>query len=389
MYDAIVVGARCAGSPLAMLLARRGHRVLLLERARFPSDTVSTHYIHQKGVARLEAWGLLDRLRATGCPPILDMGWDVEGIRFVGRPPTPDGVTEGFGPRRLVLDELLARAAEEAGAELREGFTVKEVVEEDGRAVGVRGRLRGGSMVEERARVVVGADGLRSTVAREVGAERYEVHAPRTHAYYTYWEDVGLDRLDFYAVPGLGAAAFPTHDGLAMVSIVFSTFAYPEGVRGRIEGSYLEGLRRFPALAERVLDGRRVERFAGMHRVPNHFRRSAGPGWALVGDAGYHKDPAPAQGISDAFRDAEALAGAIDRGLREPPRVDDELEAYARGRDEAALPWFRWALRMSRLEPLTPPLRQLYEAIAADQQWSNRFCGLSAEMVDPEAFFGR
>ncbi|HUG89154.1 MAG TPA: NAD(P)/FAD-dependent oxidoreductase, partial [Actinomycetota bacterium] len=335
VYDAIVVGARCAGSPLAMLLARRGHRVLLLERARFPSDTVSTHYIHQPGVARLKRWGLLDRLRATGCPPIVDMGWDIEGIRFVGRPPTPDGVVEAFGPRRTVLDEMLARAAEEAGAELREAFTVKEIVREDGRVVGIRGRARGGAMVEERARVVVGADGLRSTVAREVGADRYERHSPRTHAYYTYWDGVGLDRLDFYGLPGLGAAAFPTNDGLAMVSIVFSTFDYPDGVRGDIEGNYLAGLQRFRSLAEKVLAGKRVERFAGMHRVPNRFRRSAGSGWALVGDAGYHKDPAAAQGITDAFRDAEALAEAIDRGLSDPPTLDAELETYARTRDEA------------------------------------------------------
>lgn len=387
VYDAIVVGARCAGSPLAMLLARLGHRVLLLDRARFPSDTVSTHYIHQPGVARLKRWGLLDRLRATGCPPILDMGWDIEGIRFVGRPPSPDGVTEGFGPRRTVLDEMLARAAEEAGAELREAFTVKEIVWEEGRAVGIRGRERGGAMVGERARVVVGADGLRSTVAREVGAEPYEQHAPRTHAYYTYWDGVGLDRLDFYGLPGLGGAAFPTNDGLAMVSVVFSTTEYPEGVRGDIEGSYLAGLRRFPLLAEKVLAGERVERFAGMHRVPNHFRRSAGPGWALLGDAGYHKDPAAAQGITDAFRDAEALAEAIDRGLGDPATLDGELAAYARHRDEVAMPWFRWALRVARLEALSPPARQLYETIAADEEWSNRFCGLNAETVNPDAFF--
>ena len=370
-----------------MLLARRGYRILLVDRARFPSDTVSTHYIHQPGVAHLKEWGLLDRIRATGCPPIKEMGWDIEGITFSGHPPAPDGVPEAFGPRRSVLDAILVEAAVEAGAEFRETFTVKELLRDDGRVIGIAGQSHRGAMVTERAGVVIGADGLRSSVARAVEATPYEQHSPRTHTYYTYWSGVPIDRLEYHKVPGLGAAAFPTNDGLVMVSLAWSAYDYPEGVRSDVDGNYMAALREFPALAERVLTGERVERFAGMMSIPNLFRQSAGPGWALVGDAGYHKDPAAAQGITDAFRDAVMLSDLLDRAFTHSHPLDEALADYARSRDAAAMPWFRWALRFARFDALTPPMRDFLIAMAADQEWANRYCGLNAETVDPDEFF--
>jgi flavin-dependent dehydrogenase len=370
-----------------MLLARRGLRVLLVDKARFPSDTVSTHYIHQPGVARLRDWGLLDAVRASGCPPMTEIAFDIEGIRFAGHPPTPDGVPEALGPRRTVLDAILVEAAIEAGAEFREAFTVKELLWEDGRIAGIRGRSEGSSMITDRAPLVVGADGLRSTVARAVDAPIYEQHSPRTSTYYTYWSGIPLDRLEYHAQPGLGAAAFPTNDGLTMVSVAWSTWSYPAGVRTSVEGQYTAALNEFPTLPDLVSSGERVARFAGMANVPNLFRRSAGPGWALVGDAGYHKDPAAAEGITDAFRAAELLVEAIVRWSAGKFSLDDALAAYVRRRDEAALPWYRWALRFARFDPLTPPRRDLFEAIAADQKLADGYCGLIAETVDPNEFF--
>jgi len=138
-------------------------------------------------------------------------------------------------------------------------------------------------LVSERARVVIGADGLRSTAARAVHASRYEEHSPRTHTYYTYWAGVPVQRLEFYGLPGLGAAAFPTNDGLVMVSLARSVRTHP-AVRADLQGYYMASLSRFPGLAERVLPGERIERFAGMASIPNLFRQSAGHGWALVGD---------------------------------------------------------------------------------------------------------
>src|SRR5262245_46200241 len=185
-YDAIVIGARCAGAPTAMLLARKGHRVLLVDRATFPSDTVSTHLIHPPGVAALRTWGLLDRLVATGCPAIHTYAFDFGPFTISGTPGTHDSPV-AYGPRRTVLDKLLIDAAAEAGAEVREAFTVESIEIEDGRITGIRGHGKGGDSVTERARVVVGADGLHSLVARTATAEQYNDQPPLAAGYYTYW----------------------------------------------------------------------------------------------------------------------------------------------------------------------------------------------------------
>jgi 2-polyprenyl-6-methoxyphenol hydroxylase-like FAD-dependent oxidoreductase len=184
-YDAIVVGARCAGSPTAMLLARKGYRVLVVDRARFPSDTISTHLLHPPGVAALKRWGLLDRLTATGCPSIHTYAFDFGPFTISGTPGTGDAPV-AYGPRRTVLDKLLVDGASEVGAEVREGFTVEDVVIEDGRVTGIRGHSRDGQTVTEHARVVIGADGRHSLVARAVKPEQYNEKPQLLCGYYTY-----------------------------------------------------------------------------------------------------------------------------------------------------------------------------------------------------------
>src|SRR5678815_1963502 len=169
-FDVIVIGARCAGSPVAMLLARQGYKVLVVDKATFPSDTISTHLLHPPGVSALRRWGLLDRLVATGCPPIRTYKFDVGPFVLAGAP-GPAESPVAYGPRRTVFDKLLVDAAAEAGAEIREGFVVDEVVMDDGFVTGIRGHERGGASVTEKARVVVGADGLHSIVARATHAE--------------------------------------------------------------------------------------------------------------------------------------------------------------------------------------------------------------------------
>src|SRR5829696_8223697 len=221
MYDAIVVGARCAGSPTAMLLARQGRRVLLLERATFPSDTLSTHYIHQSGVARLARWGLEGRLAATGCPPIRRYTFDAGPFALTGSPPSLDGVDAAYSPRRTVLDALLADAAVAAGAELREGVTVEALLMDGERVVGVRGRTRDGGVVRETASIVIGADGRNSVVARGAGAALYDVRPTLTCAYYTYWDDVPMDGVELYPRPGRMIVASPTHDGRVVTIVLW------------------------------------------------------------------------------------------------------------------------------------------------------------------------
>jgi 2-polyprenyl-6-methoxyphenol hydroxylase-like FAD-dependent oxidoreductase len=379
MYDAIVVGARCAGAPTAMLLARRGRRVLLLERAAFPRDTLSTHYIHQSGTARLARWGLLDRLAATGCPPIRRYRFDVGPFALTGSPPPCDGVDAAYSPRRYVLDTMLAEAAAEAGAEVRQGATVSGLLTEGGRVTGVRG-----PGFAERARVVIGADGRNSTVAREAGAEILEDRGTLTCAYYSYWTGVPIDGVELYPRPGRMIVTSPTHDGRNVVIVLWPQAEF-EAVRADIEGAFADAVALAPGLAERLRGGRRTEPFRGTRLLPNHSRTPAGPGWALAGDAGHHKDPILALGIGDAFRDADLLAEAVDRGL--DGDLDTELAAYGERRGSLARPGFESTIEFAGLCPPTPEQQALFALLRGDQAQTDRFFGVFAGTVAPEDFF--
>ena len=386
MYDAIIVGARCAGSPLAMLLARKGYRVLVVDRATFPSDTISTHHIHQPGVARLKRWGLLEQLRATNVPPTTDVIFDVGPFAVRGTPPQAEGVAESYAPRRTVLDHLLVAAAAEAGAEVREGFTVHELVWEDGRVVGIRGAERNGRVVTERARVVIGADGLRSFVARAVAAPTYRERPVLTCNYYAYWSGVELETTTLYARPRRFLVADRTNDGLTIVVVVWPAEEFNR-VRADAEGNYLRAIELAPDLAARLRGARRETRLVGTGQIPNFFRQAHGPGWALVGDAGYFKDPLTAQGITDSFKQAEWLAEALDAGLSGRQGLDAALAAFARRRDEEALPMYEHTVRLAELAPPTPEMQQLLLALRDNRAEADRFHGTVAGTTDPREFF--
>jgi flavin-dependent dehydrogenase len=387
-YDAIVVGARCAGSPTAMLLARKGYRVLLVDRATFPSDTISTHLIHPPGVAALKRWNLLERVHRTGCPPIESYSFDFGPFTIAGALRPADGASHGLCPRRIVLDAVLVEAAVEAGAELYDGFAVDEILTEHDRVTGIRGHRKGGPAVTQRARVVVGADGMHSLVAHAVQAPRYHERPTISVGYYAYWSGLPTDRFEAYLRPRRGFAIGPTNDGLTMgvVNWPHSEFA---SNRGDIEGHCLKAFALAPALSERMGRARRVSRYVGTGDLPNFFRQPYGPGWALVGDAGYHKDPMTAQGISDAFRGAEALAHALDDVFSGRLSFDDAMARYQRVRDETAMPMFELTCQFANLEEPPPPeLQQRLIAIQGDQEAMSGFISMLAGVVPPSEFFG-
>jgi 2-polyprenyl-6-methoxyphenol hydroxylase-like FAD-dependent oxidoreductase len=385
-YDAIIVGARCAGSPTAMLLARRGYRVLVIDRATFPSDTISTHVLHPRGVEALARWGLLDRITATGCPPIHTYTFDFGAVTISGSPGTPDAPV-AYCPRRTVLDTLLINAAVEAGAEIREGFTMERLLVENGRVVGVVGRSQGGAMVTERSRILVGADGRNSAVAEAVRAEQYNERPPQLAAYYTYWRDLPIDgRFDTYIRPYRGFAVAPTHDGLTL-TVGGWPYAEFETNKKDVEGHFLKTFDLVPAFAERVREATRVAPFAGAV-VANFFRKPYGPGWALVGDAGYTRDPITAQGITDAFRDAELCASAIDQAFTARP-FDAAMADYQRTRDEQVLPMYEFTCQLATLAPPPPEMQQLFRAIQGNQQAMDRFVQMNAGTISPSEFFAR
>jgi flavin-dependent dehydrogenase len=386
MYDAIVIGARCAGSPTAMLLARKGYRVLLLDRDTFPSDHLSTHWIHQPGVARLARWGLRDRLAATGCPPITSITMDVGPFALRGSPPPFDGVAEAYCPRRTVLDKLLVDAAVESGAELRERFAVQELVWDGDRVTGVTGQTAGGTPVTERARIVIGADGIHSLVARQVQAATYNERPTYSCAYYSYWSGVPLESVEFYPRDHCGFGALPTHDGLTCIIAGLPTDQFP-AYRANVEATFLNILEQAPAFAERVRHGKREERFNGTADMLNYFRKPFGPGWALVGDAGYHKDSITAQGITDAFRDAELLADAVDASFSGGRAFEDAMTQYEQQRNQAAMPLYDLTCQFAMLAAPPPEMQQLFAALRENQAATDRFMGTLAGTTSIPEFF--
>ncbi len=369
-----------------MLLARKGYRVLLVDRSSFPSDTLSTHYIHQPGVARLSRWGLLDQVKATGCPPARQQSFDVGPFALVGTPPPADGIADGYAPRRTILDQILVEAAVAAGAELREHFSVEELLSDDERVTGIRGRAGGGATVTERARIVIGADGLHSLVARNVQAVAYDVKPARTCVYYTYWSGVPVEHAELYVRPGRMIITAPTNDGQALVIIYWPSDQF-HSVRADIERSFLEAVELAPSLAERLRNGERSERFRGTADVPFFFRKPYGPGWALVGDAGYHKDPITAQGITDAFRDAELLAHAVDEGLGGGRLLEQALADYERQRNEEVRPMYEFTHELAGLEPAPPEMQELFGALRHNQEQTDRFFGVVTGAVPIPEFF--
>ncbi|HEX6404688.1 MAG TPA: FAD-dependent oxidoreductase [Pseudonocardiaceae bacterium] len=384
-YDTIVVGARCAGSPTAMLLARAGYRVLVVDRATFPSDTISTHLIHPPGVAALQRWGLLDQVTATGCLPIHTYCFDFGPFTISGRPGTEDAPV-AYGPRRTVLDQLLVDAAAEAGAEVREGFTVSDVIVEDGRVTGVRGHERHGPTVTEHARVVVGADGVHSRVAQAVRPDQYHDKPRLACGYYAYYSGLPVDgRFEAYIRPDRAFGGWSTNDDLTLV-VGSWPFAEFEANKKDIEGNFLKMLELAPPFAERVRAARRETRFAGT-AVPAFFRKPFGPGWALVGDAGYNKDPITAQGITDAFRDAELCATALHEAFSGVCSFEVAMARYQSTRDHHVLPMYEFTTQFATLEPPPPDLAQLLAAVHGNPEAMNGFVRVAAGVTSPAEFF--
>ncbi|MGY5059960.1 NAD(P)/FAD-dependent oxidoreductase [Streptomyces sp. 900105755] len=370
MYDVVVIGARCAGSPAAMLFARQGYRVLLLEKARFPQDTLSSHYIHQPGVALLNLWGLLDEIRDAGCQPIDHQSYEAPGVRLDGFSLPVDGHRTTYAPRRFVLDPILARGAVAAGADFRESCMVHDLLFEGDRVVGVRYTTPGGAEATERARLVVGADGMRSLVARKAGAPKVIEHPRMTCTYYSYWAGVPA-HFELYERPGRWIALAPTNNDLTLIMAYFpqSEFA---NVRTAVEPAYLEAVRTTaPELHERMSEGQRVEQMYGTGHQENYFRKAYGPGWVLLGDAVHHKDSITARGITDAFIQAQSLTRHIGKRLHDDKALEAALRRYERDLDDTFSTLYQGALNVAELKPERQA--EMLRKLAGHQELTDRF----------------
>jgi 2-polyprenyl-6-methoxyphenol hydroxylase-like FAD-dependent oxidoreductase len=386
MHDVIVVGARCAGASTAMLLARKGYQVLLVDRATFPSDIPHGHFIHRDGPRRLARWGLLDRIVASNCPAATTQVMDMGDFPLVGYDLVVDGIALGYGPRRVVFDQVVIDAAVDAGAELRTGFTVEGFTVDGDRITGIRGRTTHGTQITETASVVVGADGRRSQVARFVGAPEYKTFPSLMCWYFSYWSGMPPQGLEIYVKPGYAVATFPTNDSLVAVFVGWPTQCLA-AVRVDIEGQFMAAVDAIPDLSARVRGGRREEPFKGATDLPNFYRKPFGPGWALVGDAGYHKDPMLALGMSDALRDAEYLTDALDEGLAGDVPLELALQDYEQRRNEESAADYQENLTVAQLKPPPDEIYQLRAALRDDPEATRQFYLARQGMIPRESFF--
>jgi 2-polyprenyl-6-methoxyphenol hydroxylase-like FAD-dependent oxidoreductase len=338
-FDVIVVGARCAGSPLAALLARQGVRVAVVERATFPRDTLSTHVFQAPGINLLARLGVLDRVEASGAEPLRHLDFRQNDFRTRREfPLRPGDVGGSMSVRRFVLDPILADAAAEAGAEMMMGTNLTGLVRSNGRVSGVRVSA-GGTERELSARLVVGADGRNSTVAKLTGSRKYHVVPSERFAYWGFFEDgdPGPEpELIFHHWDGRVVIACPADSGLYQVILVPDNRFLPE-FRADLERAFMEHATAAAPVAEKLAGATRVGKLFGIVRFESFFRESAGPGWVLVGDAGQFKDPTPGQGMSDAFRQSAALAPVIAGAIGgADAQIDDAAMAWSSWRDNDA-----------------------------------------------------
>jgi 2-polyprenyl-6-methoxyphenol hydroxylase-like FAD-dependent oxidoreductase len=339
-FDVIVVGARCAGSPLAALLARQGVKVALLERASFPRDTLSSHVFQAPAINLLHRLGVLGQAQAAGAPCLERLDFRQSDFCIRTRYPKRPGDAGGFmSVRRFVLDPLLADAAAAAGAEVMMAAKVVGLAEEHGRVAGVRA-LSGDREHTLMARLVIGADGRNSTVGRLVGARKYHVVPGRRFAYWGFFEGVETEpepEIVFHHWDGRVVIACPTDSGLYQVILVPDRRFLPEFQADR-DRAFLAHARACAPVAASLAGAQRVGKLLGIVRFESFFRESAGPGWGLVGDAGQFKDPTPGQGMTDAFRQAAALAPMVAGALGgSDAELDAAVAGWARWRDHDAI----------------------------------------------------
>jgi flavin-dependent dehydrogenase len=350
-YDAVVVGARCAGSATALLMARAGLRVLLLDRVHPGRDTLSTHALMPAGVLQLDRWGLLDRVVAAGTPAVTGTTFHyADGTEHVAL------AAPLYAPRRTVLDPILLDAALEAGVEARLGVDVRAVTRADtGRVTGVRATTRGGAEEVVRAGLTIGADGLRSGIARAVEARPTWQGAAASALVFGYWPVERLDGYDWYYRPGAAAGVIPTNDGLACVWVGLPAAEFATRRRAGLDRVFADALA-YAAPAVEFPAEERVGPLRGFPGVPARLHQPVGDGWALVGDAGSFKDPLTAHGITDALRDAELLTRAV---------VDGTPDDYANTRDALTLPLLHVAEEIAAYRWDTPQVKDLLRAESA------------------------
>lgn len=358
-YDVVVAGARCAGASTAMLLARMGARVLLVDPLPPGRDTLSTHALMRVGVLQLHRWGLLDAVKAAGTPPIRSVTFDYEDEKITIPIKPKKGMDALFAPRRTVLDPILVEGAEEAGVHVIHGLAVSELkIDTGGRVRGARMEGRSRDPLDVSTDLVVGADGINSKVARLAGAGIEHLSDFSTAVIYGYWTGLPQEEYRWIFRRGAGLGVIPTNQGETCIFAAMSPERFASGREHGLEVLFNQVLLEHePELATQLSAHTRPGPLRGFQGRKGFLRRAAGPGWALVGDAGFFRDPLTAHGMTDAFRDAELLARAVASGREEG------LELYQKKRDDSALDLFRITNSIASLAWSMEEIKELHHAL--------------------------
>jgi flavin-dependent dehydrogenase len=362
--DAVIVGARCAGAATALLLARAGARVVLIDKGTYGSDTLSTHALMRGAVLQLHRWGVLPAIVSAGTPAVCSTTFSYRDHDVTVPIEERFGVSALYAPRRSLLDRTLVDAAASSGVDVRFGVRVDDVIADaDGRVRGIAA-VAGGTRLRIDAGIVIGADGLRSTIAQRVNAAPVVTGRHSAAVLYSYWD--GLPATGYYwrFLPGASIGAIPTNDGATCVFASMPSGRFRDEIQGNAPRAYRRLIRTVSAPFDARLDAaRQVEPVRGFGGQAGFIKRATGPGWALVGDAAYFKDPLTAHGITDALRDAELLARAIGQGTtaaladyettrhdlsRRLFEVTDEIASFAWTDDEVQVLHREFSREMSR-----------------------------------------
>ena len=365
-FDVVIVGARCAGAATALLLARAGARVLVVDKGGYGTDTLSTHALMRGAVLQLHRWGVLPAIIEAGTPAVRStrFAYPSQDVTIAIEP--RHGVAALYAPRRVLLDRLLVDAASRSGAEF--SFHSKAT----GLARDADGRVRGLAVeapqgaVAVRADLVIGADGLHSAVARWVNAPEILTGRHATAVLYSYWQGVSSAGYEWHYTPHASVGSIPTNDGAHCVFVSFPEEHLASARGTNATDTYEQSLRQFESLSPLLSSAQRVAPVRGFGGHRGFMKRSTGPGWALVGDAGYFKDPLTAHGITDALRDAEMLARAVIGAS------DGAFGEYETIRHELSYRLFEITDRIASFKWTDPELQSLHRAFSAEMSRETR-----------------
>lgn len=346
IYDAIVIGGSVAGAPTAMLLARKGLKVLLVDKDTFPRDVNSTHFIWPRGMSYLNRWGLADHI-VESAPSFKKMDVHIEGIKLRGEVPLQylknrfmalhgnnDDVVDYYcGPRRYFLDEYLLSSAREAGVDVRENTRFSElIVDNNGgdkpRVIGIEATTSSGIKLRAKAKLVIGADGKQSAFAKKLGSEYKDYRELSTFAYYGYFSGIDKEELSIHKKGRFGTAIYPTLDKTQMALVYGPTHLWRQ-FKADAEKNFFNIFDYCaPEITPLLRAGERVEKFKAYGHMPAFQRESTGPGWVLIGDAASFKDQVTAMGITHSFRDAELLSSYIASSISGEYEMDIAIDKF-------------------------------------------------------------